>query len=174
MLKRRAPAGEDHRLGAATGLARDAGDVRKVRAPLAAVQAVAPELADLDALQQAGGAFVSVSRGMPERSRTVFEASTYPGRLQRACLLHNKAEARWMVSVIMAAGCRASTSPDTHAVTHRITAAHQAPLGIMLGQDGAEVIARARDHDAPARSVGHPGPLRALRPESLLCAPHAT
>ncbi len=48
--------------------------------------------------------------------------------------------------------------------------AHQAPLGVVLSQDGTEVIACAGDHDASAGCVGHPGPLRALRPEGLLLA----
>ncbi len=54
-----APAGQDDRLCPAAGLTRDAGDVREVRAPLAAVQAVAPEFANLHALRRA--AYVQVS-----------------------------------------------------------------------------------------------------------------
>ena len=47
-----APAGQDDRLRAAAGLARNAGHMREVRTPLPAVQAVAPELADLHALRR--------------------------------------------------------------------------------------------------------------------------
>ena len=49
-----------------------------------------------------------------------------------------------------------------------VKAAYPALVGVVLGQDGPEVVARAGDHDAPARRVCQPGPLCALRAEGLL------
>lgn len=57
------PAGEDDGLRALPGLPSDAGDVREVRSPLPAVQAVLPELAHADALRINTFCFAFLCRG---------------------------------------------------------------------------------------------------------------